>query len=156
MVNAQLRCLGVLLVMLSAVTAVIGSTSEAGATTDPLDVAPQGFAGPILSGAACTNARDGVLLVTGEQLTPGGEVQVVLYRAGSSHPALIRFVRASEPIFGAEWRGRTYPGIHPRRLHRYSFGARCDETAVVRAFDRAEAGIWTNQVSVKLDCEPAL
>src|ERR671915_427209 len=99
MVGAHLRSLSVLLVMLSAVTAVIGSAWQAGATTDPLEIAHQGFAGPILTGAACTNARDGVLLVTGEQFTPGGAVQVVLYRAGSSHPALIRFVRASEPIF---------------------------------------------------------
>ena len=155
MVGAQLRCLCVLLVMLSAVTAVMGSTSQAGATTNPLDVAPQGFAGPVLTGAACTNARDGVLLVTGAQFTPGGEVQVVLYRAGSSHPALIRLVRASEPIFGAS--GTTEPtrGFIPGGFFGITFGSGCDETAVVRAFDR-QTGIWTNQVSVKLDCEPAL
>jgi hypothetical protein len=155
MVGAQLRRLGVLLVMLSGVTAVSGATSQAGATTDPLDVAPHGFAGPILSGAACTNARDGVLLVTGEQFTPGGEVHVMLYRAGSSHPDLIRLVRASEPVFGAS--GTTEPtrGFIPGGFIGITFGSRCDETAFVRAFDR-QTGIWSNRLSVIHNCEPAL
>ena len=154
MLGAQLRCLGVLLVMLSAVTAVSGSTSQAGATTNPLDIAHQGFAGPILTGAACTNARDGVLLVTGEQFAPGGEVRVVLYRAGSTHPALIRLVRASEPVFGAS--GTTDPtrGFIQGGFIGITFGSRCDETAFVRAFDQ-QTGIWSNRLSAKLDCEPA-
>jgi len=154
MVGAQLRCLGVLLVMLSAITAVIGSTSQTGATTNPLDVAPQGFAGPILTGAACTNARDGVLLVTGEQFTSGGEVQVVLYRAGSTRPSLIRFVRASQPIFRAS--GTTEPnrGFIPGGFMGITFGARCDETAFVRAFDQ-QTGIWSNQLSAMRTCELA-
>ena len=155
MVGAQLRRLRVLLVMLSAVTAVMGSPSPAGATKNPLDVAPQGFAGPILTGAACTNARDGVLLVTGEQFAPGGKVQVVLYRAGSTRPALIRLVRASEPVFGAS--GTTEPtrGFIQGGFIGITFGSGCDETAFVRAFDQ-QTGIWSNRLSVKLDCEPAL
>jgi hypothetical protein len=155
MVGAQLRCLGVLLVMLSTVTAVSGATSRAGATTDPLNVAPQGFAGPILTGAACTNARDEVLLVTGEQFAPGGKVQVVLYRAGSSHPTLVRLVRASEAIFGAS--GTTEPtrGFIPGGFIGITFASSCGETAFVRAFDE-QTGIWSNQVSVIRNCEPAL
>jgi hypothetical protein len=154
MVGAHLRCLGALLVMLSAATAVIGSTSQAGATTNPLDVAHQGFAGPVLTGAACTNARDGVLLVTGEQFTPGGEVHVVLYRAGSTRPALIRLVRASEPVFGASGTPDPTRGFIQGGFIGITFGSRCDETVFVRAFDR-QTGIWSNQVNVKLDCEPA-
>ena len=154
MVGAQLRCLGVLLVMLSAVTAVMGSTSQAGATTNPLDIAHQGFAGPILTGAACTNAGDGVLLVTGEQFTPGGEVDVVLYRAGSTRPSFIRFVRASQPIFGASGTPDPTRGFIQGGFIGITFGSRCDETAFVRALDR-QTGIWSNQLSVKLGCEPA-
>jgi len=155
MVGAQLRCLGVLLVTLSAVTAVIDSTSQAGATTNPLDVAPQGFAGPILTGAACMNAQDGVLLVTGEQFTPGGAVQVVLYRAGSTRTALIRFVRASQPIFGASGTPHPTRGFIQGGFIGITFGSRCDETAFVRAFDR-QSGIWSNQLSAIRNCEPAL
>ena len=155
MVGAQLRCLGVLLVMLSTVTAVSGWTSQAGATTNPLDVAPQGFAGPVLTGAACTNARDGVLLVTGEQFAPGGEVQVVLYRAGSTRPSFIRFVRASEPIFGASGTPEPTRGFIQGGFFGITFASRCDETVFVRAFDR-QTGIWSNRLSVNRDCEPAL
>jgi hypothetical protein len=155
MVGAQLRSLGVLLVMLSAVTAGIGSTSQAGATTNPLEIAHQGVAGPILTGAACTNARDGVLLVTGEHFAPGGKVHVVLYRAGSAHPALIRFVLASEPIYGVS--GSTEPtrGFIQGGFIGITFASRCDETAFVRALDQ-ETGIWSNRLSIKPDCEPAL
>jgi hypothetical protein len=154
MVGARLRCLGVLLVMLSAVTAVIGSTSQAGATTNPLDTAHQGFAGPILTGAACMNARDGLLLVTGEQFTPGGEVRVVLYRAGSTHPALIRLVRASEPVFGASGAPDPTRGFIPGGFFGVTFGSRCGEAAFVRALDQ-QTGTWSNGLSVKFDCEPA-
>jgi hypothetical protein len=144
----------VLLVMLIAVTAVICSTSQAGATTNPLDVAHQDHAGPILTGAACTSARDGVLLVTGERFAPGGEVHVVRYRAGSTQPSLIRLVRASEPIFGAS--GTTNPtrGFIQGGFIGITFGSTCDETAFVRAFDQ-QTGIWSNRLSVKLDCKPA-
>ena len=156
MVDAQLRRLSVLLVMLVAVTAVSGSTSQAGATRNPLDSAHQGqgFAGPILTGGACTNARDGVLLVTGEQFTPGGEVQVVLYRAGSTRPSFIRLVRASEPVFGASGTPDPTRGFIPGGFIGITFGSGCDETAFVRAFDQ-ETGIWSNRLSVKLDCEQA-
>jgi hypothetical protein len=154
MVGAQLRFLGVLLVMLSAVTAVIGSTSQAGATTNPFDITHQGFAGPILTGAACTIARDEVLLVTGERFTPGGEVHVVLYRAGSTRPSLIRLVRASEPIFGASGTPDPTRGFIQGGFIGITFGSRCDETAFVWAFDQ-QTGIWSNRLSVKLDCESA-
>ena len=155
MVGAQLRCLRLLLKMLLAVTAVSGSTSQAGATTNPLDIAHQGFTGPLLTGAACTNARDGVLLVTGEQFTPGGEVRVVLYRAGSTRPALIRLVRASQPIFGASGTPDPTRGFIQGGFIGITFGSGCDETAFVRAFDR-QTGIWSNQLSAIHTCEPAL
>jgi hypothetical protein len=154
MVGAQLRSLGMLLVTLSAVTAVMGSPAQAGATRNPLDVAPHGFAGPLLTGAACTNARDGVLLVTGERFAPGGEVRVVLYRAGRTRSALIRLVRASEPIFGVS--GSTEPtrGFIPGGFIGITFGSACDEPAFVRALDQ-QTGIWSNGLRVKPDCELA-
>jgi hypothetical protein len=155
MVGAQLRSLSVLLVTLSVVTAVIGSTSRAGATTDPLDIAHQGFAGPILTGAACTNARDGVVLVTGEQFAPGGEVQIVLDRAGGSHPDLIRFVRASEPIFRASGTPDPSRGFVQGGFIGITFASRCDTAVSVRALDR-QTGIWSNRLSVTRDCEPVL
>ena len=155
MVGAQLRSLCVLLVTLFAVTAVIGSPSQAGATTNPLDIAHQGFAGPILTGAACTNTGGGVLLVTGEQFTPGGAVDVVLYRAGSTRPSFIRFVRASQPIFGASGTPDPTRGFIQGGFIGITFGSGCDETAFVRALDR-QTGIWSNQLSVIRNCEPAL
>ena len=131
-----------------------GSPVEAAATTNPLDAITTVTPGPVLTGAACTGEGQGVLLVTGEQFTPGGEVAVVLFMPGKADPAVIRSIRASQSIFGPN--GSTDPalGFQQGGFVGLSLGPWCQEARTVRAYD-LHRGTWSNGLNVDLRCESA-
>jgi hypothetical protein len=127
-------------------------TMDAAATTNPLDVTSATTNSPVLTGAACSREGRGVLIVTGEQFTPGGEVEVGLFVSGDAHPAMHRSIRASQPIFGAN--GSTDPalGFQQGGFFGLTLGSWCQEAATVRAYDR-HRGTWSNELSAKLGCK---
>jgi hypothetical protein len=142
----------VLLLALLSLTALAGPTSSTAAPTNPLGVTTTVTAGPVLTGAACTGGTPGTLLVTGEEFTPGSEVEVLLYRPGIATPAVIWSLHASLSIYGPN--GSTDPALGFQRggFIGTALGPWCAETAAVRAFDR-QAGIWSNPLPVDLGCE---
>jgi hypothetical protein len=129
-----------------------GSTVEAAATTNPLDAINTVTPGPVLTGAACTSEGQGVLMVTGEQFTPGGEVAVVLFLPGKADPAVIRSIRASQSIFGPN--GGTDParGFQRGGFVGIALGSWCQEARMVRAYD-VQRGTWSNGLNVDLRCD---
>jgi hypothetical protein len=131
-----------------------GPTMDAAATTNPLDAITTVTPGPVLTGAACTGEGQGVLMVTGEQFTPGGEVAVGLFMPDKADPAVIRTIRASQSIFGPN--GSTDParGFQSGGFVGIALGPWCQEARTVRAYD-LQRGTWSNGLNVDLRCEPA-
>ncbi len=131
-----------------------GSPVEAAATTNPLDAINTVTPGPVLTGAACFGEGQGILMVTGEQFTPGGEVAVVLFMPDKADPAVIRSIRANQSTFGPN--GSTDPALGFRHggFVGLTLGPWCQEATRVRAYDRHRA-TWSNELNVDLRCEPA-
>src|SRR5688572_19658425 len=98
MSRAHIRSHGIRLLACLSLAFLAGSTVEAAATTNPLDAIDTVTPGPLLTGAACTGEGQDVLMVIGEQFTPGGEVAVVLFMPDKADPAVIRALRASQSI----------------------------------------------------------
>jgi hypothetical protein len=142
----------VLLLAFLSLAALASPSASAGAPINPLDVRTTVTAGPVLTGAACTDGAPGTLLVTGEEFTPGSEVEVLLYRPGIATPAVIRSLRASLSVYGRN--GSTDPALGFQRggFVGIALGPWCAETAAVRAFDR-QAGAWSDSLAVDLGCD---
>ena len=152
MSRSRVRCPFVLLLALLSLTALAGPTSSTAAPTNPLGVTATVTAGPVLTGAACTGETPRTLLVTGEEFTPGSEVEVLLYRPGIATPAVIRSLRASLSLYGPN--GSTDParGFQRGGFIGLALGPWCQEATAVRAFDR-RAGNWSNPLAVDLGCD---
>ena len=131
-----------------------GSTAEAAATTNPLDVMSAVTDGPVLTGAACTGEGRGVLMVTGERFTPGGEVAVVLFMPDKADPAAIRAIRASQSIFGPNSSTDPARGFQSGGFVGIALGSWCQEAKMVRAYD-FQRGTWSNGLNVDLRCQHA-
>ena len=131
-----------------------GSTAEAMATTNPLDAVNTVRPGPVLTGADCSGEGQGVLMVTGERFTAGGEVAVVLSAPGEADPAVIRSTRASQSIFGPN--GSTDParGFRSGGFVGIALESWSHEARMVRAYD-VQTGTWSNGLNLDPRCEPA-
>jgi hypothetical protein len=147
MSRARVRCPVVLLVAFLSLAPLAIPAARVGATLNPLDVTTTVTVGPVLTGAACTGGKPGILLVTGEEFTPGGEVKVMLYEPAKVNPTVIRSIRASLSIYGLN--GSTDPAFGFQRggFVGIAVGPWCDEKVMIRAFDRQTAN-WTNQLHV--------
>jgi hypothetical protein len=93
-------------------------------------------------------------MVTGEQFTPGGQVDVAVFVSGDAHPAVRRSIRASQSIFGPN--GSTDParGFKQGGFVGLALGPWCQEAGMVRAYD-VHKGTWSNGLNVDLRCESA-
>ena len=151
---AHLRCQFTRLLVLLSLAFLVGFPVGAAATTNPLDAINTATPGPVLTGAACTGEGQGVLMVTGEQFTPGGEVAVVLFMPDKADPAVIRSIRASQSIFGPN--GSTDParGFQRGGFVGIALGSWCQEAGMVRAYD-FHKGTWSNGLNIDLRCESA-
>ncbi len=154
MSRAHIRSHGIRLLAYLSLAFLAGSTVEAAATTNPLDAINTITPGPVLTGAACTSEGHGVLMVTGEQFTPGGEVAVGLFMPDKPDPAVIRAIRASQAIFGPN--GSTDParGFQRGGFVGIGLGSWCQEARMVRAYD-FQRGTWSNGLNVDLRCQHA-
>jgi hypothetical protein len=152
MARARGRSPFVLLLAFLSLAGLASPSASAGAPINPLDVRTTVTAGPVLTGAACTGGMPGTLLVTGEEFTPGSEVEVLLYRPGIATPAVIRSLRASLSLYGPN--GSTDParGFQRGGFIGLALGPWCQEATAVRAFDR-RAGMWSNPLPVDLGCD---
>ena len=151
---AHLRSQFIQLLVLLSLAFLAGSPVEAAKTTNPLDAMNTVTSGPVLTGAACTGEGQGVLIVTGEQFTPDGEVAVVLFMPDKADPAVIRSIHASQSIFGHN--GSTDParGFQSGGFVGIALGSWCQEARMVRAYD-FQRGTSSNGLNVDLLCEPA-
>ena len=154
MCRAHIRSHVIRLLACLSLAFLAGSPGEAAATTNPLDAINAVTPGPVLTGAACTGEGQGVLMVTGEQFTPGCEVAVGLFMPDTADPAVIRAIRASQPIFGPN--GSTDParGFQSGGFVGIALGSWCQEARLVRAYD-VQGGAWSNGLTVDLGCEHA-
>src|SRR5215204_1664360 len=118
MARSRVRCSFVLLLTLLSLAALAGPSASDAAPTNPLGVTTTGAAGPVLTGVACTVGTPGILLVTGAEFSPGGEVEVLLFRPGSATPAVSRSLRASLHL-RPERQHRSCPRVRARRICRY-------------------------------------
>ena len=152
MSRARIRSHVIRLLVLLGLAYLAGSSVEAVATTNPLDAVNSATPGPVLTGAACAGEGKGVLMVTGEQFTPGGEVDVAVFVSGDDHPAVRRSIRASHSILGPN--GGTDParGFKQGGFVGLALGPWCQEATAVRAYDR-QKGAWSNEVGIDLGCE---
>jgi hypothetical protein len=146
MSRARVRCRLTLLFVLFSVGFFAASAAGVGATTNPLDLTNIGIPPPVLTGTACTDTTPGILVVSGEQFTPGGEVDVVLAGPGSTQPDLVRTVPATMPFFGP---GGTTDPVHviPGGVIRAELGPYCGMTGMVWARDRSTA-TWSNGLAI--------
>jgi hypothetical protein len=153
MARVRIRGAFVQLVALLCLTALPDGAVSAAAPTNPLVVLTPPTTGPVLTGATCTGGTPAILLVTGEEFTPGGEVEVLFYRPGNATPVVVRSLRASLSIHGPN--GSTDParGFQRGGFLGIALGSRCIESAAVRAFDR-QAATWTNPLPIDHGCEP--
>ena|SRR5687767_12546038 len=146
MSRARVRCPFALLFVLFSFGFFAASAAGVGATTNPLDLTSIGIPPPVLTGTACTDTTPGILVVSGEQFTPGGEVDVVLAGPGSTQPDLVRTVHATMPFFGP---GGTADPVHvaPGGVIRAELGPYCGMTGMVWARDRSTA-TWSNGLAI--------
>lgn len=151
MSRAHIRSPVIRLIGVLSLAVLAAPTMDTMATTNPLNVTSAVTPGPVLTGAACSGEGRGVLMVVGEQFTPGGEVDVGLFVSGDAHPAVLRSIRASQPILGPN--GSTDPalGFQQGGFVGLSLGPWCQEATTVRAYDR-QRGAWSNELSAKLGC----
>ena len=152
MARARGRYPFVLLLAFLSLTALAGPTSSPAAPTNPLGVTATVTAGPVLTGAACTGEPPRTLLVTGEEFTPGSEVEVLLYRPGIATPAVIRSLRASLSVYGPNGSIDPARGFQRGGFIGIALGPWCQEATAVRAFDR-QAGSWSAPLAVDLGCD---
>lgn len=154
MAPARLRRQCIWLFGVVSLAVLAASTMDAAATANPLDVTSGVTDGPVLTGAACSGEGRGVLIVTGEQFTPGGEVDVGLFVSRDAHPAVLRSIRASEPILGPNGSSDPALGFQQGGFVGLTLGPWCQEATRVQAYDRHKA-TWSNGLNVDLRCEPA-
>ena len=154
MSSGRRRCQRIRLVGCFILALLAAPTLDAAATTNPLDVTRVVTDAPVLTGAACSGEGRGVLMVTGEQFTPGGQVDVVLSTPGSTTPAVLRSLRASQSIAGTNGSSDPARGFQQGGFVGLALGPSCQKATTVRAFDR-QSGTWSNEVSIDLGCEAA-
>jgi hypothetical protein len=147
MSRARVRCPFTLLFVLFSVGFFAASAVGVGATTNPLDLTSIGIPPPVLTGTACSDTTPGILVVSGEQFTPGGEVDVVLAGPGSTQPDLVRTVHATMPFFGPGGTADPALGFIPGGVIRAELGAYCGMTGMVWARDRSTA-TWSNGLAI--------
>lgn len=152
MSRARVRSHVVLLFTLAIVATLGRSATHVAATTNPLDVHGARVAGPILTGAACTGHAAATLIVTGEQFTPGGEADVMLYLDGRAQPAVSRSLRASASISSPNRSADPARGYQHGGFIGIALGHWCEQTALVRAYDRQKM-TWSNPVPVDQGCD---
>jgi len=147
---ARLRCQFIPLFGCLSLAVLAAPTMDAAATTNPLDLTSAFADRPVLTGTACFGEGPGVLLVTGEQFTPGGQVDVAVFVSGEAHPVVHRSIRASQSISASN--GSTDParGFKQGGFVGLALGPWC-QGATVRAYDR-DMGTWSNGLSVKPGC----
>jgi hypothetical protein len=147
MARARVHCRLTLLFVLFSVGFFAVSAAGVGATTNPLDLTSVGIPPPVLTGTTCTDRTPGILVVSGEQFTPGGEVDVVLAGPGSTKPDLVRTVRSTMPDFGPGGTADPALGFSPGGVIRAELGPYCGMTGTVWARDRS-AATWSNGLAI--------
>jgi hypothetical protein len=146
MSRTRVRCRLTLLFVLFSFGFFAASAAGVGATTNPLDLTSIGIPPPVLTGTACTDTTPGILVVSGQQFTPGGEVDVVLAGPGSTQPDLVRTVFATMPFFGPGGTADPLPIVPGGEIHA-ELGPYCGMTGVVWARDRSTA-TWSNGLAI--------
>ena len=154
MARSRVCCPFVLLLALVSLAALADAPASAVAISNPLDITTTVPEGPVLTGVACSGGVPETLTVSGDDFTPGGEVDVVVYELGMTKPSAIHSIRATLPLFGRN--GSTDPasGFKPGGAVNAALGHHCGATLVVRAYDQ-EAGSWSDGLVVDLSCESA-
>jgi hypothetical protein len=147
MSRARVHCRLTLLFVLFSFGFFAASAAGVRATTNPLDLTRIGIPPPVLTGTTCTDRTPGILVVSGEQFTPGGEVDVVLAGLGSTQPDLVRTVHATMPFFGPGGTADPALGFSPGGVIRAELGPYCGMTGMVWARDQPTA-TWSNGLAI--------
>jgi hypothetical protein len=118
-----------------------------------LEPASAAEAGPVLVRAEAQASAPGMITVTGEGFTPGGEVYLAIYDTWGDTLQETRWTTASQTVYG------TYLSFDPARGYlsggavTESFGGLCGESVIVRAFDQ-DSGAWSNWLDLAMLTTP--
>ena len=137
----------VLLLVLSGLAAFGGTATAAVPAVDQAGRVGRSRLVPILTGATAAIQTPGMITVTGEGFTPGGEVDVVVYHQWGVTPDEIRSTTASRASYGPNGSHDPAIGFTRGGLLSEAFERPCGATATVRAFDR-ETAAWSNWLNV--------
>jgi hypothetical protein len=110
--------------------------------------------GPVLTSAAVLASEPGMISVTGEAFTPGGEVYLALYDTWGTALHETRWITASPEIYGPNGSMDPARGYVSGGSLTQSFGGLCGESVMVRAFDQA-SGAWSNWLDLALFTTPS-
>ena len=149
--NLQRRSFGLLflalcLMALGATASVAGpggaSAAEASVVTPLL----------ISAGTSSPTARDaGLIVVTGDTFTPGGQVYIALYDEWGQRLFENRWTTASPDVIGANGSMDPARGYQAGGFLRESFDHLCGATVMVRAYDQGTAS-WSNWLDAQPNC----
>jgi hypothetical protein len=106
----------------------------------------------ISAGTNSPAARDaGMVVVTGDTFTPGGQVYIALYDEWGQRLFENRWTTASPEIFGPNGSIDPARGYQAGGFLRESFDHLCGATVMVRAYDQGTAS-WSNWLDAQPNC----
>ena len=106
---------------------------------------------PTLTDAFATTSESGMVTVSGEGFSPGGQVYVALYDRWGATLHETRWVTASATVYGRDGSADPAAGYHRGGTVDEVFAHLCDATPMVRAYDR-ETATWSNWLDVNPGC----
>ena len=109
---------------------------------------------PLLISAATISptTRDaGMIVVTGDTFTPGGQVYIALYDQWGQRLFENRWTTASPDVFGDNGSLDPARGYQAGGLLQESFDHLCGATVMVRAYDQGTAS-WSNWLNAQPNC----
>ena len=132
----RIRFSSTLLVLaLVLVSVLIGGTRSA-----PTLAAP---GRPTLTNATALVSEPGMISVTGEAFTPGGEVYIALYDTWGAALHETRWISASQPIYGPNGSQDPARGFISGGNLSESLSGLCGQSVMARAYDQG-TGAWSN------------
>ena len=132
----------VLLCTLTSLMAIGASTTSATRLVSPV---------PTLTDAVATTPESGMVTVSGEGFSPGGQVYVALFDRWGATLHETRWVTASPTVYGRDGSADPAAGLHRGGTLDEVFAHLCDSTPMVRAYDQ-ETATWSNWLDVNPGC----
>ena len=117
-----------------------------------LTTAQQGVAFPVLTSMAAIESSPGLMVVRGEQFTPGGKVFIAIQDPWGERLYETRWTSASETTFDMLGHDDPALGFRPGGTVNETFDHLCGQQVMVRAYDEA-TGRWSDVLDSATACQ---